>query len=59
MIIYLKKNLSKSLLKIDVEGHELKVLKGSKKLKQIPYLLVENHFLDLYKNNEKLKKKIF
>ena len=58
--LFKKKNLSKSLLKIDVEGHELKVLKGSKKkLKQIPYLLVENHFLDLYKNNEKIKKEKF
>ena len=35
-------------------------MKGSKKkLKQIPYLLVENHFLDLYKNNEKIKKEKF
>lgn len=52
--------MSKALLKIDVEGHELKVLKGSKqKLKQIPYLLVENHFLDLYSNNERIDKEKF
>ncbi len=55
-----KKNLSKTLLKIDVEGHELKVLKGSKKkLKQIPYLLVENHFLDLYENTDRMNKEKF
>ena len=59
-IFFRKKTLSKALLKIDVEGHELKVLKGSKqKLKQIPYLLIENHFLDLYSNNERIDKEKF
>ena len=45
-------NLKKTLLKIDVEGFEMNVIKGSKiKLKEIPYLIIENQFGNHYKNN--------
>ena len=45
-------NLEKTLLKIDVEGFEMNVIKGSKiKLKEIPYLLIENQFGNHYKNS--------
>lgn len=51
--ISLKKiNLKNCLLKIDVEGFELNVLKGSKKkLNEIDYILIENQFGNHYKNN--------
>ena len=41
-----------SFLKIDVEGFELNVLKGAKKLisKQVKLILVEKHFFQLYKD---------
>ncbi len=45
-------NLQKALLKIDVEGFEINVIKGSKmKLKEIPFVLLENQFGNHYKNN--------
>ena len=45
-------NLQKALLKIDVEGFEMNVIEGSKtKLKEIPYILLENQFGNHYKNN--------
>ena len=45
-------SLQKSLLKIDVEGFEINVIKGSKmKLKEIPFILLENQFGNHYKNN--------
>tara|TARA_X000000950_G_scaffold157976_1_gene193703 strand:- start:3376 stop:4053 length:678 start_codon:yes stop_codon:yes gene_type:complete len=45
-------NLKKTLLKIDVEGFELNVIKGSEmKLKEIPFILMENQFGNHYKNN--------
>ena len=45
-------NLEKTLLKIDVEGFEMNVIKGSKiKLKEIPYILIENQFGNHYKNS--------
>ena len=45
-------NLEKALLKIDVEGFELNVIKGSEiKLKEIPFILLENQFGNHYKNN--------
>ena len=45
-------NLEKTLLKIDVEGFEINVIKGSKiKLKEIPYILIENQFGNHYKNS--------
>ena len=44
--------LEKTLLKIDVEGFEMNVIKGSKiKLKEIPYILIENQFGNHYKNS--------
>ena len=45
-------NLRKTLLKIDVEGFEISVIKGSQvKLRQIPFILLENQFGNHYKNN--------
>ena len=47
-----KLDLSNSLLKIDVEGYELNVLKGSKNtIKKIKFVLIENQFFNIYKNN--------
>jgi len=49
--------LNNTLLKIDVEGFEIKILKGGiKKISlEIPYILIENHFANQYKNsNSKL-----
>jgi len=44
--------LQKALLKIDVEGLEMNVIKGSRtKLKEIPFILIENQFGNHYKNN--------
>ena len=46
-------NLKKALLKIDVEGFEINVIEGSKKkLKEIPFVLLENQFGNHYKNND-------
>ena len=46
-------SLQKSLLKIDVEGFEINVIKGSQmKLKEIPFVLLENQFGNHYKNND-------
>tara|TARA_B100000787_G_C16151577_1_gene276813 strand:- start:433 stop:1125 length:693 start_codon:yes stop_codon:yes gene_type:complete len=40
-----------TLLKIDTEGYELNVLKGSEqKIKEIKYILIENQFSKMYKN---------
>ncbi len=45
-------NLQKTLLKIDVEGFEINVIKGSQmKLKEIQFILLENQFGNHYKNN--------
>ena len=45
-------SLQKTLLKIDVEGFEMNVIKGSKKkLKEIPFILLENQFGNHFKNN--------
>ena len=45
-------SLRKTLLKIDVEGFEMNVIKGSQmKLKEIPYIIMENQFGNHYKNN--------
>ena len=45
-------NLQKALLKIDVEGFEMNVIEGSMvKLKEIPFILLENQFGNHYKNN--------
>ena len=46
-------SLQKALLKIDVEGVEINVIKGSQmKLKEIPFILLENQFGNHYKNND-------
>ena len=45
-------NLEKTLLKIDVEGYEMNVIKGSlMKLKEIPYVIIENQFGNHYQNS--------
>ena len=45
-------DLQNSLLKIDVEGHELNVLKGTKNtIKKISFVLIENQFFNIYKDN--------
>ena len=45
-------NLQKALLKIDVEGFEMNVIEGSQiKLREIPFILLENQFGNHYKNN--------
>ena len=50
--IFSEKDLSKSLLKIDVEGFELNVLIGSKnKISEINYVLIENQTFNQYKQN--------
>ena len=45
--------MDKIFLKIDVEGFELNVLKGSKKMlkKKVNFVLVERQFFQLYQNN--------
>tara|TARA_B100000795_G_scaffold206149_1_gene159675 strand:- start:1595 stop:2296 length:702 start_codon:yes stop_codon:yes gene_type:complete len=49
--------LKNTLLKIDVEGFEINVLKGSKQkiANEIDYILIENQFVDLYKNTSSKK----
>ena len=45
-----KKIDQNTLLKIDVEGYELKVLKGyTQKIREIKYVLIENQFSNMYK----------
>ena len=45
-------NINKSFLKIDVEGYELNVLRGSKKkIKEVKYILVEHQFFNQYQND--------
>ena len=60
--IYVRKNNIKKidLLKLDTEGHELKILMGSKNLLKknlVKYLLIEINNSKMYKNYD--KKKIF
>lgn len=55
-------NLQNTLIKIDVEGFEMNVIKGSKmKLKEVSFVLVENLFGNHYKNNNftDIKKYLF
>jgi len=49
--------LKNSLLKIDVEGFEINVLKGSTKkiANEIDYILIENQFVNLYKKSSSKK----
>ena len=49
---FVNKKIDNMFLKIDVEGFELNVLKGAKKLisKQVKLILVEKHFFQLYKD---------
>ena len=45
-------NLQKTLLKIDVEGFEMNVIKGSQmKLGEISFIMLENQFGNHFKNN--------
>ena len=55
--IFIKKKLKHILLKIDVEGYEINVLKGAKKMiedNKIKYILVEHQFTNYYYNNSKI-----
>ena len=50
-IFFKKIKFKNCLLKIDVEGFEYNVLKGSKsKIGEINYILIENQFGNLYEN---------
>ena len=51
--IFINKKIENIFLKIDVEGFELNVLKGSKKLlkRKVSYVLVEKQFYQLYQDN--------
>jgi len=53
-VINLKKQIKPILLKIDTQGYELEVLKGSE-LKNIKYILVECSFIKFYKNQPLFK----
>ena len=55
--LFNKINLQNSLLKIDVEGFEINVLKGSKQkiADEINYILIENQFVNLYKKSSSKK----
>lgn len=62
--VFKKKKLKNCLLKIDTEGYELNILKGSKNKikKEIKFILLEKQFFKQYENNnfqdiEKLLKK--
>ena len=59
--IFIKKKIFDIFLKIDVEGFELNVLKGAKKIlsKKVKYILVERHFFQLYKSNSTEKVHLF
>ncbi len=59
--IFLSKKINNIFLKIDVEGFELNVLKGAKKLlfKKVKYVLIEKHFFQLYENNSTNKVDLF
>ncbi len=50
--LLLDKKMKDIFLKVDVEGFELNVLKGAKKLikKNVKFVLVEKHFFQLYKD---------
>ena len=52
-----KEKIRNSLLKIDVEGLELKVLKGSKEtiLKKVKFVLIEKQFFNLYRDYSYIK----
>jgi len=50
--IFFNKKIYNIFLKIDVEGFEMNVIEGSQmKLKEIPFILLENQFGNHYKNN--------
>jgi len=59
--IFINKKIDNIFLKIDVEGFELNVLKGAKKLlsKKVKFILIEKHFFQLYKGNSTKKVHIF
>ncbi len=53
-VINLKKQTKPILLKIDTQGYELEVLKGSE-LKYVKYILIECSFIKFYKNQPLFK----
>lgn len=59
MNIYKNYNLSNSLLKIDTQGYEYEILKGSKKiLNKIKLVQIELSLVELYKGQKNLDKTI-
>ena len=59
--IFINKKIFNIFLKIDVEGFELNVLKGAKKIlsKKVKFILIERHFFQLYKDNSTEKVHLF
>ena len=59
--IFINKKIFNIFLKIDVEGFELNVLKGAKKIlsKKVKFILIERHFFQLYKGNSTEKVHLF
>ena len=59
--IFINKNIDNIFLKIDVEGFELNVLRGSKKMlkKNVNFVLIEKQFFQLYKNSSTKKVDLF
>ena len=53
----IRKKINNIFLKIDVEGFELNVLNGAKKLvlKKVKFILIERHFFQLYKDSNPKK----
>ena len=59
--IFINKKIFNIFLKIDVEGFELNVLKGAKKIlsKKVKFILLERHFFQSYKGNSTEKVHLF
>ena len=59
--IFINKKIFNIFLKIDVEGFELNVLKGAKKIlsKKVKFILVERHFFQSYKGYSTEKVHLF
>ena len=59
--IFINKKIFNLFLKIDVEGFELNVLKGAKKIlsKKVKFILIERHFFQSYKGNSTEKVHLF
>lgn len=60
-VLLRNRSIKNCLLKIDVEGLEINVLRGAKNFikKKTKFILVENHFFQLYQNKKKTSVDIF